>query len=269
MDGTPGRAGAAAWTCPTCPPGHRYSSCCPDRRGAGKDAVRDLLRTWQLPAHFAVTATTRPRRPEEVDGVDYRFISEDEFTRLEREGGLLEHAVVYGQRKGVPRTAVAEPLAAGQDVIVRVDVQGAATLKRLFPAALLIFIAPPPATAERRLSERGTESAADLRLRIGDGGGRDGGGAPLRLRRRERDGTAGGDGAGGRRDYRGGEAAARGATQRLKAISISRSVRRSVVSAGFLATGSPSRRTSTSSAPAGRLSRRESGVAAVPASFCR
>ena len=164
MDGTPGAA--RPLDLPEMPTGAPLLVVLSGPSGAGKDAVRDLLRTWQLPVHFAVTATTRPRRPEEVDGVDYRFISEAEFTRLEREGGLLEHAVVYGQRKGVPRAAVAEPLAAGQDVIVRVDVQGAATLKRLFPAALLIFIAPPPATAERRLTERGTESAADLRLRL-------------------------------------------------------------------------------------------------------
>ena len=121
MDGTPGAA--RPLDLPEMPTGAPLLVVLSGPSGAGKDAVRDLLRTWQLPAHFAVTATTRPRRPEEVDGVDYRFISEAEFTRLEREGGLLEHAVVYGQRKGVPRAAVAEPLAAGQDVIVRVDVR--------------------------------------------------------------------------------------------------------------------------------------------------
>lgn len=135
--------------------------------GSGKDAVRDLLMAWRLPFHFAVTATTRPKRPGEVDGVDYRFISEAEFDRLEAAGGLIEHAIVYGQRKGVPRSEVVEPLAAGRDVIARVDVQGAATLRQLIPAALLIFIAPPSVEEEaRRLQERNTESAEETRLRV-------------------------------------------------------------------------------------------------------
>jgi guanylate kinase len=134
--------------------------------GAGKDAVRELLIAWRLPFHFAVTATTRPPRPDEVEGVDYHFVSEAEFDRLEREGGLLEHAIVYGQRKGVPRTEILTPLAAGKDVIARVDVQGAATLKRLVPEALLIFISLPVDEAQRRLMERATESEDQLKLRI-------------------------------------------------------------------------------------------------------
>jgi guanylate kinase len=135
--------------------------------GAGKDAVRDLLIDWQLPVHFAVTMTTRPPRPGEVDGHDYHFISEDEFHRLLATDGLIEHAVVYGQYKGVPRSEIEEPLAQGRDVLARVDVQGAATLKRLIPDALRIFIAPPSLDeAARRLSERGTETEEDLRLRL-------------------------------------------------------------------------------------------------------
>ena len=135
--------------------------------GAGKDAVRDLLIAWRLPVHFAVTATTRPPRPDERQGDDYHFVSDAEFDRLEAEDGLLEHAIVYGQRKGVPRSEVIDPLASGRDVIARVDVQGAATLRQLIPAALLIFIAPPSLDeAQRRLMERATESDAELRLRL-------------------------------------------------------------------------------------------------------
>jgi guanylate kinase len=135
--------------------------------GAGKDAVRDLLMAWELPVHFVVTATTRPRRPEEVEGRDYRFVSEDAFLALERAGDLIEHAIVYGQHKGVPRSEIEGPLAAGRDVIARVDVQGAATLKRLFPEALLIFIAPPSfEEGQRRLESRATESAEERRLRL-------------------------------------------------------------------------------------------------------
>jgi len=135
--------------------------------GTGKDAVRDLLTAWGLPFHFAVTATTRPRRPREIEGRDYRFLSEAEFDRLEAEGGLIEHALVYGRRYGVPRAEIVEPLAAGRDVLARVDIQGAATLRRLIPDALLIFIAPPSLDeAQRRLQERATEGETDQRLRL-------------------------------------------------------------------------------------------------------
>ena len=135
--------------------------------GAGKDTIRDLLMAWDLPFHFAVTATNRPRRPDEVDGVDYHFLSDTEFERLEREGGLCEHALVYGQKKGVPKSEVLEPLARGESVIARVDVQGAETLKRLVPDALLIFIAPPSLDeALRRLRERDSEDAAQMHERV-------------------------------------------------------------------------------------------------------
>jgi guanylate kinase len=128
--------------------------------------VRDLLIAWGLPFHFAVTATTRPKRPNEVHGRDYLFLSDAEFDRLEGTGGLIEHAIVYGQRKGVPKSQVVDPLEAGRDVIARVDVQGAMTLRRLIPDALLIFIAPPSAEeTRRRLEERATDSEADRRLR--------------------------------------------------------------------------------------------------------
>jgi guanylate kinase len=134
--------------------------------GAGKDAVRELLMSWRLPVHFVVTATTRPPRPGEVEGVDYRFVSDAEFDRLEREDELIEHAIVYGQRKGVPKSEVLEPLRAGKDVVARVDVQGAATLKRLMPDALLVFITSPLDETERRLTGRATESDEELKLRI-------------------------------------------------------------------------------------------------------
>ena len=134
--------------------------------GSGKDAVRDLLMAWDLPMHFVVTATTRLKRPGEVPGVDYLFVSEAEFDRLECEGELIEHALVYGQRRGVPRAQVMEPMATGHDVIARVDVQGAATLKDLIANAVLIFIAPPSFAEERRrLIARGTEDEEQLRLR--------------------------------------------------------------------------------------------------------
>lgn len=134
---------------------------------AGKDAVRDLLISWGLPAHFAVTATSRPMRQGEIEGVDYIFLSVEEFESRLRQGDFLEHAVVYGQHKGVPRSEITSYLEKGQDVIARVDVQGAASLRRLFPDALLIFLAPPSlAELERRLDVRDSDSEVDKRLRL-------------------------------------------------------------------------------------------------------
>jgi guanylate kinase len=135
--------------------------------GAGKDAVRERLIAWGIPAHFAVTATTRPKRPDEVEGYDYLFLSEEDFQRLVDKDGLIEHAEVYGRHYGVPRTEIVDPLAAGRDVIIRVDVQGAETLRRLIPEALLIFIAPPSVQeAQRRLEARQTDSAEATRIRV-------------------------------------------------------------------------------------------------------
>src|SRR5690606_3986572 len=102
---------------------------------AGKDAVRDILIGWDLPVYFCVTATTRPPRPGEVNGADYHFLSEEAFDRLEAENGFIEHATVYGRRYGVPRDEVASRLERREDVVARVDVQGAATLKALYPEA--------------------------------------------------------------------------------------------------------------------------------------
>ena len=135
--------------------------------GAGKDAVRDLLKAWGLPLHFVVTATNRAPRPGEVQGVHYHFVTDQQFDRLEADGQLIEHAIVYGQKKGVPRSEILEPLAAGFDVLARVDVQGAATLKALVPDALLIFIAPPSLDEQaNRLDGRATDSDEEQRLRL-------------------------------------------------------------------------------------------------------
>src|SRR5947207_6048552 len=112
--------------------------------GGGKDAVRDLLMQWGGPFHFAVTATTRPPRADEVAGVHFHFLSRAEFDGLLAADGFIEHATVYGRSYGVPRSEVERPLAEGRDVLARVDVQGAATLKRLYgDRCLLIWIAPP------------------------------------------------------------------------------------------------------------------------------
>jgi guanylate kinase len=111
--------------------------------GVGKDAILHRMRALGSPFEYVTTVTTRRRRANEKHMVDYHFISEDEFQKLLRSGGLLEHANVYGNWYGVPREPVKQALARGKDVILKVDVQGAANIKKILPEALFIFIEPP------------------------------------------------------------------------------------------------------------------------------
>ena len=135
--------------------------------GAGKDAVLKRMKELGYPFHFVVTVTTRPKRPGEVDGVDYHFVSEEEFAEMLARGELLEHAIVYGQHKGIPKRQVREALASGKDVILRIDVQGAATIRKLVPEAVLIFLtAPSEKELLRRLKRRKTETPEELERRI-------------------------------------------------------------------------------------------------------
>ena len=135
--------------------------------GVGKDAVLAALRDRGVSAHYAVTATTRPPRPTERDGVDYRFVSETAFRRMIEEGEFLEHAVVYGRYYGVPKTPIADALARGSDALLRVDVQGAATIKALVPQAVTVFLLPGSLQElAERLSDRKTEDEAAFRHRM-------------------------------------------------------------------------------------------------------
>ncbi len=138
--------------------------------GVGKNAVLSTLRTRNAgrPWHFAVTATTRPKRPNETNGVDYIFLGRDEFHRMVGEGEFLEHAQVYENLYGVPKQQIRDALANGQDVILQVDVQGASTIKGLIPQAVFIFLVPPSMEELRsRLTSRATESPEALDIRIG------------------------------------------------------------------------------------------------------
>ena len=135
--------------------------------GVGKDVTLTRMKELGYPFHFVVTATDRPQRPGEVHGVDYYFVSSKEFAAMLERDELLEHAVVYGQNKGIPKSQVREALASGKDVIMRLDVQGAATVRRIVPDALLIFLmAPSEKELIRRLKERKTESPEGLKRRI-------------------------------------------------------------------------------------------------------
>jgi len=135
--------------------------------GVGKDTVVHHLKQRGLPFHFVVTATSRPRRPDEVHGVDYFFYSEQEFLELLERGELLEHALVYNEHKGVPKQQVRDAMASGLDVVMRVDVQGAKTIKQLAPEAIAIFLmARDEAELAQRLRMRKTESEEHLQTRL-------------------------------------------------------------------------------------------------------
>ena len=135
--------------------------------GVGKDATLQLMKQRAFPFYFVVTATTRARRPGEVDGQDYHFVSMGEFAEMIEQDELLEYAVVYGDYKGIPKKHVRAALASGHDVIMRIDVQGAATIRKLVPNAVTIFLATDSEDdLVRRLQERKTEEADQLKMRI-------------------------------------------------------------------------------------------------------
>ena len=135
--------------------------------GAGKDAVLNRMRELGYPFHYVVTVTTRPRRAAEKDGIDYYFTSESRFQEMVRQGELLEWAQVYGNYYGVPKQQVRQALEEGKDSIVRVDVQGATTIRNAVPQAVLIFLTTASVEDyEERLRQRKTESDTELKLRI-------------------------------------------------------------------------------------------------------
>ncbi len=135
--------------------------------GSGKDSV--VRRMIERGVHFEFVAnlTSRPPRPGEIDGRDYRFVSEDAFKEMIRKDELLEHAVVYGQYKGIPKRPVREALAAGKDVLLRIDIQGASTVRRQYPEAVSIFLAASSLEElKRRLLGRGTDSPDQVEIRL-------------------------------------------------------------------------------------------------------
>lgn len=135
--------------------------------GVGKDAVIKSLQKRNLNLHVVVTMTSRPPRTEEVDGVDYHFVTREQFEELIAQDGFIEHALVYQDWKGIPRQQILDAFASQKDVILRVDVQGARTLRGLFPDAVLIFLIP---TNEKewieRLQNREKDTSEDLDLRL-------------------------------------------------------------------------------------------------------
>jgi guanylate kinase len=135
--------------------------------GVGKDATLDKMKKAGSPFHYVVTATTRQKRPGEKDGVDYHFLSEDKFRKMIKANQFLEWAKVYGNYYGVPKREIEEALRRGQDTIVKVDVQGAATIKQILPDAVFIFLmAPSTEELANRLKQRYGLHSADLDLRL-------------------------------------------------------------------------------------------------------
>jgi guanylate kinase len=135
--------------------------------GVGKDTVLAGLRKSGLPLEISVSATTRPRRAGEKEGVDYHFVSATRFQQMIDTNQLLEWANVYGNLYGVPWEPVRVALENGRDILIKIDVQGAATIKKLAPRAVFIFlITPHLEELENRLRQRRTETPAELELRL-------------------------------------------------------------------------------------------------------
>ena len=134
---------------------------------SGKGSLLAALRELDRPWYFAVTATTRPMRAGEVDGKDYIFLDVDTFLRMRERDELLESAQVYDRWYGVPRQQVRDPLIAGRDVILEIDVQGAATIRSIAPEALTVFVMPASMHELRsRLAGRGTEDETEMQRRL-------------------------------------------------------------------------------------------------------
>ncbi len=135
--------------------------------GVGKDTVIQRMKERNLPIHFIVTAATRSPRPNEIHGRDYFFYSHDEFAEMIDKGELLEYAIVYNDYKGIPKAQVRDALSSGKDVIMRLDVQGAATIRKLCLDAVMIFLTvEDEEDMVNRLQERKTETPEGLKLRI-------------------------------------------------------------------------------------------------------
>jgi guanylate kinase len=135
--------------------------------GVGKGSVIAVVRRRHPDVWLSVSVTTRAPRPGEVDGVQYHFVSAEEFERMVAAGELLEHAVYAGSAYGTPRRQVEEQLAAGVPALLEIELQGARQVRAAMPEAQLVFLAPPSFDElARRLSGRGTEDPERVRKRL-------------------------------------------------------------------------------------------------------
>lgn len=135
--------------------------------GVGKSSFVDGLLRSPLELVYSVSATTRPRRPHEEEGRDYRFLTREEFRRRVAEGAFVEWAEVHGELYGTLRSEVDATLASGRNVLLDIDVQGGRAVRRVYADAVLIFVLPPSMEAlESRLRGRGTDSEERIRVRL-------------------------------------------------------------------------------------------------------
>jgi guanylate kinase len=135
--------------------------------GVGKDTLLKRLKERGHDFAFVVTMTTRPMRQGEVEGIDYLFVNKSSFADMMQADELLEHSLVYGDYKGIPKQQVRDAIKSGKDVLMRIDVQGAAKIRKIVPNVVTIFLAPESEMElERRLAERKTETLENLKIRI-------------------------------------------------------------------------------------------------------
>lgn len=135
--------------------------------GCGKDTILEQALSRNINLHYSVSATTRAMRPGETDGVSYHFKSREQFEQMIAQNELLEHTEYCGNYYGTPRKAVEDMLSAGKNAVLKIEIEGAANVKKLFPEAVLIFILPPSMEElERRLRNRGTEDEETIRKRL-------------------------------------------------------------------------------------------------------
>ena len=134
--------------------------------GAGKGTIcKELAKLTDF--YLSISMTTRAPRGSEQNGVEYFFVTREEFEREIRDGGLLEYAETYGNYYGTPKRKMEEQLSKGRDVVLEIDVKGAAQVREIYPEAVLIFIIPPSlAVLRERLAKRGTETEEKIRERL-------------------------------------------------------------------------------------------------------
>lgn len=135
--------------------------------GSGKDTILKAWRSLRPDVARVLTFTTREPRDGEIDGVHYRFVTDDEFQQMVDRNEFLEHKNVHGDRYGSPRAEVEKLLAQGKTVVLQIDVQGAMDVVKVMPEAITVFLLPPSLEElERRLRARGTETEESLRTRL-------------------------------------------------------------------------------------------------------
>ncbi|HIU64041.1 MAG TPA: guanylate kinase [Candidatus Avacidaminococcus intestinavium] len=137
--------------------------------GAGKGTICDMLLARRNDLSYSVSVTTRAPRKGEVDGENYFFVSEDTFQQMIESGGLLEHAEIYGNFYGTPRSYVLDILNSGKNVVLEIDPQGAMQIKENFPDAVFVYIVPPSLNElSKRIYKRGTDSEEVIRRRLSE-----------------------------------------------------------------------------------------------------